>query len=163
MFAMVGAFAMISAGNRIVADNNVDDPAGIVAEQLRQALAEKGGLIPASGTGPIADTTDTAKLAALYPNADYVLDVQTINWSFVYRPNLSHYRVIYSVKVRLIDTRKAKLLAEGFCARKDDKDPNPPTHDELLANHAELLKTRLRTDAKECGEELKQKILGSVT
>ena len=165
MFAMVGAFAMISAGNKIVAENAIEDPANAMGEQLRQALMEKDGLVSATGQESLATTTDTAKLATQYAYADYVLDVQTINWSFIYRPNLGtqHYRVIYSVKVRLIDTHKASLLAEGFCVRKDDNDPNPPTHDELLANHAEILKAKLKADASECVGELKQKILGSVT
>jgi len=164
MFGLVGAIAMISAGNKIVAEDGIEDPAGTIGEQLRQALATKHGLIAAAGTGPVADTTDTAKLAAQYSNADYVLDVQTINWSFVYRPNLGtqHYRVIYSVKVRLIDTHKANLLAEAFCVRKDDNDTNPPTHDELLANQAEILKTRLKEHANDCVGELQQKLLGSM-
>jgi hypothetical protein len=164
MFAVVGAIAMISAGNSLVAEDGIEDPAGAIGEQLRQALVVKHGLVAAAGTGPVADTTDTAKLAALYSSADYVLDVQTINWSFVYQPHLGtqHFRVIYSVKVRLIDTHKANLLAEAFCVRKDDNDTNPPTYDELLANHAEILKAKLREHANDCVGELKQKLLGSM-
>jgi hypothetical protein len=86
--------------------------------------------------------------------------VQTVNWSFVYRPSLTHYRVLYSVKIRLIDTRQAKLVAEAFCYRRDDGDKSPPTHDELLADHAVLLKQRLRDHASECVGELQNKLLG---
>jgi len=161
MFGLLGAAAMISAGNTIVVDNNIEDPAPFVADQLRQAVENKYGLVTAAGTGPLADTTDTRKLASLYAAGDFVLDVQTVNWSFVYRPNLTHYRVLYSVKVRLIETRRAKLLAEAFCYRKDDDDKNPPTHEELLANQAALLKTRLHDHAAECAGELTSKLLGA--
>lgn len=161
MFGMIGAVAMISAGNKLVADNGIADPDRYIGEQLRLALQAKYGLSPQADETVIADTSDTNKLAALYPDADYLLDTQTVNWSFLYRPSLTHYRVLYSAKVRLIDVRKARLIAEGFCYRKDDDDPNPPTYDELLANQAELLKSRLHSHADDCIGELKQKLLGA--
>jgi hypothetical protein len=161
MFGVLGATAMISAGNKIVVDNNIEDPASFVADQLRHALENKYGLVTAAGTAPLADSMDTRKLASLYSAGDFVLDVQTVNWSFQYRPNLTHYRVMYSVKVRLIDTHGAKLLAEAFCYRKDDDDKNPPTHEELLADQAALLKTRLHDHAAQCAGELTNKLLGT--
>lgn len=160
MFGLVGAVAMISAGNEIVVDNNIEDPAAFIADRLRQAVENKYGLVRAPGTAPLADSTDTRKLASIYLG-DFVLDVQTVNWSFVYRPNLTHYRVIYSVKVRLIDTHEAKLLAEAFCYRKDDGDENPPTHEELPADKAAVLKTRLHDHAADCAGELTNKLLGT--
>jgi hypothetical protein len=96
----------------------------------------------------------------MYSGSDFVLDVQTVNWSFVYRPSLTHYRVLYSVKIRLIDTRRSKLVGEAFCYRRDDGDKSPPTRDELLADHAELLKQRLHDHASECAGELQNKLLG---
>jgi hypothetical protein len=161
MFGLLGAAAMISAGNKIIVDNNIEDPAPFVADQLRQAMENKYGLVTAPGTMPLADSTDTRKLASLYSAGDFVLDVQTVNWSFLYRPNLTHYRVLYSVKVRLIATHDSKLLAEAFCYRKDDDDNNPPTHDELLADQAALLKSKLHDHAAECAGELTNKLLGA--
>jgi hypothetical protein len=147
MFGLVGAVAMICAGNKIVVDNNIEDPAPFIADQLRQALENKYDLVTVALTAPLADTMDTGKLASLYAAGDFVLDVQTANWSFLYRPDLTHYRVLYSVKVRLIETHGAKLLAEAFCYRKDNDNKNPPTHEELLANQAALLKSRLHDHA----------------
>jgi len=164
MFGLIGAGAMISAGNRIVADNDIADPAAMIGDQLRQALVERLGFVAATGGGAQVDTTDPALLASLYPGADFLLDVQTVNWSFVYRPGIGtqHYRVIYSVKVRLVDSHAKSLRAEAFCVRNDDGDANPPTHDELLADHAKILKARLAAHASECVGELKQKVLGSM-
>lgn len=160
MFGLIGAVAMISAGRAIVEENDIQDPAPFIAGQLRQQLVERYGLEPASGAGALADTTDTLKLASLYAGADYLLDVQTINWGFLYRPNITRYRVLYSVKVRLIDIHAAKLLAEGFCYRKDDNDPHPPTYDELLTAQASLLKARLQADAAECSVQLSTEMFG---
>jgi hypothetical protein len=160
-FAVIGAFAMIAAGNQLVADNAIEDPDGYIGEQLGLALQNKYGLSAAAEVTTLADTMDIQKLAALYPGADYLLDTQTVNWSILYRMNLIRYRVLYAVKVRLIDVHKAKVLAEGFCHRNDEDDPNPPTYDELTANKAELLKSRLRSDADACILELQQKLLGT--
>jgi hypothetical protein len=161
MFGVLGAAAMTSAGNKIVVDNNIEDPSPFVADELRKALENKYGVVTIAATAPLADGTDTRKLASLYSAGDFVLDVHTVNWSFLYRPNLTHYRVMYSVKVRLIDTHGAKLLAEAFCYRRDDEDKNPPTHEELLADKAALLKTRLHDHAAECAGELSNKLLGT--
>jgi hypothetical protein len=152
---------MISAGNQLVADNAIEDPDGYIGEQLQQALDTQYGLSPAPAVSAIADSIDPKKLAALYPGADFLLDTQTVNWGILYRLNLSRYRVLYAVKARLIDVHKGQLLAEGFCHRNDDVDPMPPTYDELTANQAELLKSRLHTDADACIAELKQKLLGA--
>ena len=160
-FGPIAAVAMISAGNQLVADNAIEDPDGYIGEQLGQALESKYGLSPAAEVTALADTMDTQKLAALYPRADCLLDTQTVNWSILYRLNLSRYRMVYAVKVRPIDVHKAKLLAEGFCHRNDDSDPSPPTYEELTANKAELLQSRLRSDAAACVGELKQKLLGT--
>lgn len=161
-FGVIGALAMISAGNQLVTDNAVEDPEGYIGEQLGLALQSKYGLSAAAEVTTLADTTDVQKLAALYPGADYLLDTQTVNWSILYRMSLIRYRVLYAVKVRLIDVHKAKLLAEGFCHRNDQDDPNPPNYDELTANRAELLKSRLRSDADACIVELQQKLLGAI-
>ena len=161
MFGVIGAVAMTSAGNKIVADNLIEDPATIIADQLSEELRVKYELVAAEDQSVLVDTTDTQQLANLYANADLVLDVRTVAWEFLYRPNLTHYRVIYSVKVRLIDTHRRMTLAEAFCVRKDDDDKNPPTRDELLADQAALLKIRLRDDAGACASELATKILGT--
>jgi hypothetical protein len=38
MFAMIGAAAMISAGNKIVRENEVSDPADIIESELLPAV-----------------------------------------------------------------------------------------------------------------------------
>ena len=40
-FALIGALAMISAGNKIVADNHIEDPQLAMGESISKALAGK--------------------------------------------------------------------------------------------------------------------------
>jgi hypothetical protein len=42
-FGMLGAAAMISAGNDVVTNNNIEDPAHKIADALLSAIAEKHG------------------------------------------------------------------------------------------------------------------------
>ena len=160
MFGAVGAVAAISSGNDIIRDNDVADPAGYIEKILLNDLvtdnALKGVTSPAS-----TNTTDVAKLAKQYAAADLLLDVQTVNWSWIYYPtSWSHYKVIYSVKIRLIDTKHSKLIADGFCARVPDVPAeSAPTKDELLENKAARLKQELATAADYCVQTFRTKVL----
>lgn len=161
-FGMVGALAMISAGNTLVEENGVEDPAGYIAAQLSQRLSESLGVRSVDNGGTLADTAKAAELARLYRNADLLLDVQTVNWSFVYFPtDWNSYRVIYSAKLRLIDTRTGKLQAEGFCARVPEYSDAAPSRDALLADRAAGLKSELKVAADHCIGEFQAKVFGA--
>lgn len=160
MFGLVGAVGMINAGNTIIRENNVEDPANYIAAELASSLSASLGVQSVANDGKITDTANPADLAKLYPNADLLLDIQTVNWSFVYFPaDWNSYRVIYSAKLRLIDTRTGKLQAEGFCARVPEKTEDAPSHDELLGDGAAGLKRELRVAADHCIGEFKTKVL----
>lgn len=162
MFGMVGAMAMISAGNTIIEENDVEDPADYIAMELATNLSASLGTQTVDNGGTLADTVKPAALAKLYPNADLLLDVQTINWSFVYFPaDWNSYRVIYSAKLRLIDTRTGKLRAEGFCSRVPENSDDAPSREELLADRAARLKGELRVAADHCIGEFKAKVLAA--
>lgn len=161
-FGMVGAFAMISAGNTIVEENDVEDPAGYIAAELSNRLSASLGMRSVDNGGKLAETAKPAELAKLYPGADLLLDVQTVNWSFAYFPtDWNSYRVIYSAKLRLIDTRTGKLQAEGFCARVPEYSDNAPSRDALLADRAAGLKQELKVAADHCIGEFQAKVLGA--
>lgn len=159
-FAVVGAFAMISAGNEIIAKNNVPDPSEAIARGLGKSLTERYGsqFTPQPIT---VSTEDAAQLAsAANGQARYVLDVQTILWNFAYFPtDWTHYRVMYSAKARLIDTEKKTVVAEGVCKQIPEDNNGAPTHDELLANEATLLKQKLSDAATECVKILNTEML----
>lgn len=158
VFGMVGAVVAVTSGNALIKENDVQDPAIYIGKALLADLVTDEVLTPV----PEASTTNTddvQKLAKQYSNADLLLDVQTVNWSFWYFPtNWTHYKVIYSAKLRLIDTKHSKLLADGFCSRVPEETPDAPTHEELVENNAARLKKELATAADFCIHEFRTKV-----
>jgi hypothetical protein len=161
-FGLIGAAAMIKAGNDIVEENGVEDPAAYIGAELAKSLTESLGVQFVENGGKLAESGEAGDLAKVYDNAHLLLDVQTINWSFVYFPtDWNSYRVIYSAKLRLVDTRTGKLQAEGFCARVPEKSAGSPSRDQLLADHAALLKSELKVAADYCIGQFKANVLGA--
>lgn len=160
MFGAIGAVAMIHAGNELIHEDQVPDPAGSIARTLQGDLVRRNGM-KSVDTTVSTDTTDVAKLASQYQSADLLLDVYTTYWGFVYFPtNWAHYKVLYTARMRLIDTKSAKVLATGFCSRKQETSPTAaPTYSELLGDHGALLKKELAQAADTCAEEFGQKAL----
>lgn len=159
-FAMVGAVAMISEGNEIVKTNNIEDPALKIAKELTDKLATARGmrLIPAGDKA--AQSDDISVLLTTYPKADYVLDVKTTLWMFNYYPtDWSHYKVTYNARLRLIESSTNNVLAQALCKTVQGDDKNPPTKDQLLENHAKLLKEYLNKAASACGDLLSKDVL----
>lgn len=159
-FAMLGAIAMISAGNSIIEENDIPDPANAIAINLVKALEARHASRVV--TPPLSVNSDDPVQIAGSTNgaAKFIVDVQTINWSFVYFPtDWTHYRVIYTAKARLIDAGTKKVVAEGFCKHIPDNNINAPTHDELLANKAAGLKKQLAAIADECSKNIKVEML----
>lgn len=162
IFGVVGSAvagqAMISAGDRIVQTNGVEDPANWIGTELLAALQKKHGM-RSIGERKVTGE-DAAAIAQACSGADYALDVRTINWSFVYFPvNWATYRVIYSTKLRLIDCRTGKVVAEGFHARVPAKDAQSPGYDELVGNGAARLKQELRIGAEQALSHFQRDIL----
>jgi len=158
-FGLIGAVAMISAGNELIKENKVEDPAQYIGTKLVDALQTKYKLFLIEDNNEIIDSTDVEKIAETYKSANYALDVQTVNWSFTYFPtDWSHYRVIYSAKMKLIDTKMNKIVAEGFCSRVPEKDENAPTYDDLTQNNAAGLKKELMTAADFCVDYFNKEI-----
>jgi hypothetical protein len=159
-FGMIGATMMISAGNAIVAENELVDPADRIAAALLSALSEAHGVKALAKPAKVSALEPEKVVAAADTSANYVLDVRTHNWSFIYFPtNFTRYRVMYSVNARLIDAKRKAVVAEGFCARIPKTVDGAPTYDELLKDKAALIKLTLSTAADECVQVLKAEML----
>lgn len=161
---ILGSIKMIRDGNKIVKENSIEDP----SIQMAQNLADNLGLqykmeIIKQETVKEMDY-DEKKIAKEYKDiADYALDLRTINWSFGYLPmRTNSFRVIYSSKIRLIDTRNSKIIAEGFCARIPDGSGYYPGYNELLANNAEIIKEELSKASFYCTDMFKEKVFTSL-
>ncbi len=159
MFAMLGAIAMISAGNEIVRENDIEDPAAYIGAELAKKIAQDREMDVANVMAPSEDDS-IEYLTAAHANYDYVLDVRTTNWSFGYFPtDWNSYRVIYGAKLRMIDVKSQEVVAEASCSRIPEQSAVSPSYDQLLNDGAARLKSELQTAAEYCVEELKTKLL----
>lgn len=156
---LLGAAAMIADGNSKIRTNAVADPADSIAKEIASAVAAKNGAKVIASNRKASGESSKA-IASAYSDADYVIDVRTINWSCIYYPmNFARYRVLYSAKLRLIETRTGKVLCEGFHARIPDDKQNAPSYSQLWANNASILKSELAIAARDAVAHFKRETL----
>jgi hypothetical protein len=159
-FGMIGAAAMVAAGNKIVAENEIPNPAIAIADRLAQRLEADRGMVVRDNGGKIADNDKVPTLQSTYPGADYLLDVRTLSWGFFYYPtNWDNYRVMSGYRLRLIDAATGKVVAESACSATEGDDANPPTRDQLLADEAALLKSYFEASTTRCVDLMSKEIL----
>jgi hypothetical protein len=140
-FAILGAGAMIVAGNKIVADNNIADPADVLERELVPAVIKHYGLVLKEGPAPVLKVSKPKDIAAALPDVDYILNVESVGWMFAYYPTeWSKYWIGYNGHVQLIERASGKLLADAFCNSGTNKHAASPTKDAMLENNAQLLK-----------------------
>jgi hypothetical protein len=140
-FALLGAGAMIVAGNKIVEENQISDPADIFESELAPALAKKFGMTLKSGSGLLVNGNKPKEIIAVQADADYVLDLQSNGWNFAYYPtDWNTYWIGYAVQASLFDAKSGKQLSKMACYTDTQKHPKSPMKDEMLANSAQLLK-----------------------
>jgi hypothetical protein len=159
-FAVIGAFAAISDGNALIKSNQVPVPAGAIGQAVSAQLQSARGMQLVAA--PVAvNSRDTAQIAAAASGkADYVLDVETVGWSFIYFPtSWNHYRVQHQAQGRLIDVANKKIVAQGNCSRDVAYSDSLPTYEQLVGNQAAGLKKELDVAAKECAAILGRDIL----
>lgn len=158
-FAILGAAAMISEGNEIVQQNNIEDPAIAIGKGLQEKLKASKNTVPVAT--PLAVTSDDLSgILSKNTDAQYIIDYQTLNWMFNYYPtDWSHYKVSYGGRLRLIDVATKAVVAESGCTAVQGDDKNPPTKDQLLDNNAQLLKSYLAKAASDCVDLLARDVL----
>ncbi|MEN7973303.1 MAG: hypothetical protein ABFR47_05665 [Verrucomicrobiota bacterium] len=157
-FGALGAAGMNSAGNKLVQENKVPDPAVRIADTLAKDLA---GMYNLSVIRPEkrAESRKPAKVAAEHSYGDIVLDVQTKNWMFCYMPlDWNNYRVMYAAKLKLIDTKTAEVLASASYVYNSKDSGVYPSYDELTDNQAAGLKRFLKKAEVECISEMRERI-----
>jgi hypothetical protein len=161
IFGAIGGALMVTTGNQFVEENEIQDPAKYIGNQVADRLASRLGIVVNQSNAESLNSNSVDAISARYQDSNLVLDSQTINWSYAYYPtHWDSYRLIYSVRMRLIDTRAKEVLAEAFCARNDEYSDDAPSHRELTANGGEWIKNRLIAYAGSCTDELTNKILG---
>jgi hypothetical protein len=152
---LIGGAVMISEGNAVVKDNDIPDPAVQIAARLTPLVADR---VKSSGTVAIAarpaKLDDEVSLSRDAGHKGVLLDVETINWMFVYYPlDWTHYRIMYVGRARLIDANAGKRIAQAPCVYQSD-DKTPPTYDQMMADKAALLKNMLAAAADSCVDKM---------
>lgn len=152
MFAVAGVGAAAKAGNALVKEEGIEDPALKISRSVAQVLKARYGVTVKGISRAYAESDDLQTITRLAAGQDYALDVATNGWSFIYDGfNFSDYLVGYSAKLRLIDVKAGKVLAEGLCIY-DWKKAGKPTvsYEELMANDAAVIKKHLAESVDFC-------------
>ena len=158
-FAVAGVGAAVAAGNKLVKENAIADPAMTISQSVAKDLANSHGLILQDRPTAMA-SPDLNEIAASASGSDYALDVVTNGWSYMYDGfKFGDYFVGYSSKLRLIDVGSAEVVSSGLCiydAKKAGK--TAVTHDALLANNAAYIKQELNDATNFCIQEFSQNL-----
>ena len=154
MFAVAGVGAAVAAGNEMVKENDVVDPAMSIGQALAQNLSNNHG-VELRGRTDIAESDSIDSLVNLASGNDYALEVATNGWSYMYDGfNFDDYFVGYTSKLRLIDVRTGQVISSGMCAYDAKKaGKSPVSHETLLADNAAYIKQELADAAEICGQE----------
>lgn len=160
MFAVAGVGAAIAAGNQLVRDNQIADPAPNISRMLAQELNSRYGLSPIGDADKVAESTGVADIAKLANGSDYALDVATNGWSFMYDGfNFSDYMVGCSVKMRLIEVANSRVISEGVCAYDTKRAGKPLVrYEQLLEDNAAYIKQSLEDATLFCVDKFKTEL-----
>lgn len=156
---MIGAFASIAEGKRIVRAYGLEEPSNVMAAQIAEAFASsKGGRV---ADAPIlVEDEKPDLLAANVAKAQYIIDVQPAGANAIYYSlDWTRYHVLLGTRVRILDGSNGKVIANGKCFINTKKAPESPTYDELMAGNAERLKQEIASVRDACTAELKAKVL----
>ncbi len=161
LFGGVGVGAAVAAGNTLVQENQIADPAAKIGHLLTQDLGVRYGLSAKGQSSKKAESKDTAEIVKLASGSDYALDVMTNGWRFLYDGfNFSEYLVDYMVKIRLIDVANSKSISEGLCFYSTKHTGNKPnvTYEKLMENNAAHIKQTLDDATIFCVEKFKTEL-----
>ena len=155
----IGLVAMMVSSNDIIQKNNIEDSAVYISRELTSILI-KHYQMNLLDVEKKVDGESTIEISKTYKDADYILDVETRSWSIEhFLLDWNSYRVVYSARLRLIDTRNKILLAKGFYCHIPKHDKSAPSRDDMLMNNAQRLKDELKIAADLCIKYFKSEIL----
>ena len=154
-FGLFGVAAMNSAGNALIAENKVPDPALAIGVALNEEMERRFKARPVSSRLTV-DADDVATIAGLARGkARYVIDVKTLDWGTAYFvSDWGRYYVSYSAQARLIDVEKQTVVAQASCADSADKPAGQPSYEELTGNGAARLKSTLVDISARCARQM---------
>ncbi len=154
-FAIIGAVAAIEAGGKIVAENDIENPANAIAKDLALAYAKANGYRLADAA-LVVDKDPPAPKSGEPQGARYIVDVGPPGMNLIYFGlDWAHFDLIYSDRASVTDMTSNKVVAKGRCFLPTKKRPDLLGHDALLADKAAELKKLIQAKAAECEDKLK--------
>lgn len=161
MFAVAGVGAAAAAGNNLVEEAEIEDPATAIGSALGQELTTKHGVSIVDQSNEVADSDDVGDVVQVAAGTDYALDIVTNGWSYMYDGfNFSDYFVGYSSRLRLIDVNTSRVLASGLCTYDAKKAGKPAvSHDTLTADNAAYIKQELSDATNACVQQFSSNVL----
>ena len=159
MFAVAGVGAAAVAGNKMVKETGIVDPAMKISRDLANGLAQANGMT-LSGVTDAVPSGKVDSVGAVAKGSDYALDVVTNGWSYMYDGfNMGDYFVGYSSKLRLIDVKSGQVISAGLCAYDAKKaGKSAVSHETLLSDNAAYIKKELADATVLCVEEFASKL-----
>jgi len=137
----------------------LQDPAFSISKNVEKKLAQKAKIKVSEHKKLSEPSRDPEEIAPQFPNADYILDINTVNAFFGYKPfDFGSYRLLYNAKLQLVEADTKTIVAESICHTESDEDQSIG-YDEFLANNAKLLKAEYARAIQLCTKEFSQSIL----
>jgi hypothetical protein len=151
-----GRSTVQDAGRRLVADDQIEDPAVALGAALLADMAGAYRLqVLAENAAIVEDDKQLEAFRKTNP-VDLILEFHTEAWRTYYFLDFKHYDVWYYAKARLIDGRTGSVIRHAKCAHKPDKTANSPTIDELLADNGARLRVAVVAAKQLCLAALRE-------
>ena len=149
------------AGNLLVEEHRLEDPAYEIADEIAAIMEVKYGTKRTSNRNvQTGGDDDISVLSAAYQSVPLALDVKTIAWGLSYTIITSdQYHVFLRVRLRLVNTDARKALVQAQCHYRTTRDETT-TYDELVKNNALHLKEELQKGVRFCVRDFSSKYLG---
>ena len=154
--AMLGGFLvhwnMVSQGNKIVKENNIEDPAFLISQKLKDSLVKNYKLEALSiNNQKEVSRYNVDKISNSYKEfVDYVIDVRNLNWGISYvSGDISNYAITYSSEFKLIDVKNKMVVAENSCTYTPYK---KYPKNIILEDNAKILKQEFLGAANACAK-----------
>ena len=161
MFGAVGALGMVAEGNAIVHEDNVNDPAREIGSDLTKAVAKGYGSKVINLPLKKGEAGSVAAISKNYKESDFLMDVKTTSWGCAFDPyGWDKYYVIYTVTLRLIDTRTQTVLCQGYFPPNRTEKSDPYSFEDLTGNQGAILKHVLKQYTDRAIQFFKTETLG---
>ena len=156
LFTKAGFDAAYADGHQLVKKNRIHDPADKICKKMAKVISTQYGLSYNENSIVKSQAKNMGSLVHLANGRDYILDVETVSWSFAYKVNLPDYYVQYNVKARLIDVNKATSIGRSSC----DYDSviagkQRVSYAKLVENNAAYIKQTLNDASTYCVNKFK--------